>query len=77
MVADPENPSVRKKADATLNKLFRQVLAWEGSITGEHGIGLARLPWWKLAVPEGTRDIHRRIKSALDPEGLLNPGKFV
>jgi glycolate oxidase len=77
MVADPENPSVRKKADATLNKLFRQVLAWEGSITGEHGIGLARLPWWKLAVPEGTRDIHRRIKSALDPKGLLNPGKFV
>lgn len=77
MVADPENPSVQKKAHATLDKLFRQVLAWEGAITGEHGIGLARMPWWKLAVSEGARDLHRRLKSALDPKGLLNPGKFV
>jgi glycolate oxidase len=77
MVADPENPSVRKKADATLDKLFRQVLAWDGAITGEHGIGLARKPWWNLAVPEGTRELHRRIKTALDPQRLLNPGKFV
>jgi glycolate oxidase len=77
MVADPENPSVQKKANAALNELFRQVLAWDGAITGEHGIGLAKMPWWNLAVPPETRELHRRLKSALDPKSLLNPGKFV
>lgn len=77
MVADPENPTVQKKANAALNELFRQVLAWDGAITGEHGIGLAKMPWWNLAVPPETRELHRRLKSALDPKSLLNPGKFV
>lgn len=77
MVADAENPDVRKRADGALNELFRQVLAWEGAITGEHGIGLAKKPWWPEALPESSRLLHRQIKSALDPHGLLNPGKFV
>jgi glycolate oxidase len=77
MVADPENPTVQKKANAALDELFRQVLAWDGAITGEHGIGLAKMPWWNLAVPPETRELHRRLKSALDPKSLLNPGKFV
>jgi len=77
MVADPENPTVQKKANAALDELFRQVLAWDGAITGEHGIGLAKMPWWNLALPPETRELHRQIKSALDPTGLLNPGKFV
>jgi len=77
MVADPENPTVQKKANAALDELFRQVLAWDGAITGEHGIGLAKKPWWNLAVPPETRELHRRLKSALDPKSLLNPGKFV
>ena len=77
MVADPENPSVQKKANAALNELFRQVLAWDGAITGEHGIGLAKKPWWPQAVPPETRELHRRLKSSLDPKNLLNPGKFV
>jgi glycolate oxidase len=77
MVADPENPSVQKKANAALNELFRQVLAWDGAITGEHGIGLAKKPWWPQALSPETRELHRRLKSALDPKSLLNPGKFV
>lgn len=77
MVADPENPAVRKRSRAALDELFRQVLAWNGSITGEHGIGLAKKPWWNLAVTPATRDLHAALKSALDPKGTLNPGKFV
>jgi glycolate oxidase len=53
------------------------VLAWDGAITGEHGIGLAKKPWWNAALPAETRALHRTIKAALDPKGLLNPGKFV
>ncbi len=77
MVADAENPAVQKKSREVLDALFRQVLEWKGSITGEHGIGLAKMPWWNLAVPLATRQLHQEIKSALDPGGTLNPGKFV
>ena len=77
MVADAENPAVQKKSRAALDELFRQVLAWNGSITGEHGIGLAKKPWWNQAVTPATRGLHATLKSALDPKGILNPGKFV
>ena len=77
MVANPDNPAVQKKSRAALDALFSQVLAWNGSITGEHGIGLAKKPWWNQAVPQSTRDLHATLKSALDPKGILNPGKFV
>jgi len=77
MVADPENPAVQKNSRAVLDELFRQVLAWNGSITGEHGIGLAKKPWWNQAVPASTRALHQTLKSALDPNGILNPGKFL
>jgi glycolate oxidase len=60
-----------------LDELFEQVLAWGGVITGEHGIGLAKQRWWPQAMsPEGRR-LHRVVKSALDPFGILNPGKFI
>ena len=65
------------RAQAALDELFRQVIAWRGVITGEHGIGLAKLPWWPLATSREVRKLHERIKRALDPNGILNPGKFV
>jgi glycolate oxidase len=46
-------------------------------ITGEHGIGLAKKRWWPQATSEVARDVHRLVKQALDPENILNPGKFV
>jgi glycolate oxidase len=60
-----------------LDDLFTRVLSWGGAITGEHGIGLAKLPWWEQATSPAVRELHARLKKALDPDGLLNPGKFV
>ncbi len=77
MAADYEDPAVRSAVERVLDQLFAQVLAWGGAITGEHGIGLAKLRWWKDAVPAENRELHARIKSALDPRDGLNPGKFV
>ena len=68
---------VREKVENALDDLFAQVLAWGGVITGEHGIGLAKKRWWPRATSEAVRDVHRRLKQALDPQGILNPGKFV
>jgi glycolate oxidase len=77
MVGDYDAPAIRKRADAALDELFSQIVAWGGAITGEHGIGLAKMPWWDLALSEQNRALHRLIKRALDPQSLLNPGKFV
>jgi glycolate oxidase len=69
--------AVRERVDGALDELFAQVLAWGGVITGEHGIGLAKKRWWPDATSETVRDLHRKFKNALDPHGILNPGKFV
>ena len=71
------NPAVEKKVGAALDELFAQVLAWGGVITGEHGIGLAKQRWWPQATSAVSRQVHVALKTALDPKGILNPGKFV
>jgi FAD/FMN-containing dehydrogenases len=68
---------VREKVQSALDELFAQVLAWGGVITGEHGIGLAKKRWWPEATSEVSRALHEKIKRALDPNDILNPGKFV
>jgi glycolate oxidase len=77
IMVDFTKPGAQKRSDAALDELFRQVLAWGGSITGEHGIGLAKKRWWPQAVSPQSLALHRTIKRALDPKGILNPGKFV
>ena len=77
MVANYEDPAVQKKVERALDELFQQVLAWGGVITGEHGIGLAKKRWWPEATSDVAREMHRAIKNALDPAGILNPGKFL
>ena len=77
LMVDQSEPGARRRSEAALDDLFRQVLAWKGVITGEHGIGLAKLPWWPQAVSPAVRGLHQKIKRALDPRGILNPGKFL
>jgi glycolate oxidase len=77
VMVDFAQPGAKRRSDAALDELFTQVLAWGGAITGEHGIGLAKRRWWPRAVSKEVRDLHRLVKQALDPRGILNPGKFV
>jgi glycolate oxidase len=77
LMVDRPQPAATRHAKRALDALFRQVLAWGGVITGEHGVGLAKKRWWPTAVSPEVRAFHTRIKRALDPRGILNPGKFV
>jgi glycolate oxidase len=77
IMVDFNQPRARQRADAALDELFRQVLVWGGAITGEHGIGLAKKRWWPLATSKEVRKLHLTVKTALDPKGILNPGKFI
>ena len=76
MVDDADGEQV-ERSHAVLDELFSKILEWEGAITGEHGIGLAKKPWWDKAVSRELNELHRTIKAALDPQGILNPGKFL
>jgi glycolate oxidase len=77
VMLDVKEPGALKRSEAALDDLFRQIVAWKGVITGEHGIGLAKMRWWPLAASPELRTLHHEIKHALDPHGILNPGKFV
>ncbi len=77
MVEDMDDPAQRETAEAALDRLFRQVIAWGGAITGEHGVGIAKSRWFPDAIDPGAAQLHQRLKKALDPKALLNPGKFL
>ena len=77
MVGDYADPDVRAKAEHALDLLFQWVLAQGGAITGEHGVGLAKKRWIHDALGEVSYATHLALKQALDPAGLLNPGKFL
>ena len=77
MVSKDQQTKQPKQIAQALDDLFKQVLAWEGTITGEHGIGLAKKPWWNQATSPELRKLHSLVKTALDPKDILNPGKFV
>ena len=77
VMVDYNLPGAKMRSEKCLDELFRWVIASGGSITGEHGIGLAKKRWWPQAVSENSRELHRVVKAALDPHGILNPGKFI
>ena len=77
IMVDPGLAGAKERQQAALDELFDFVIRVGGVITGEHGIGLAKKRWWPLAASRELRQVHSAIKRALDPKGLLNPGKFV
>ena len=77
VMIDDNDPAQVERSDEVLDELFQWVLAQGGVVTGEHGIGLAKKRWWPNAASEGVQDLHLRVKRALDPKGILNPGKFL
>lgn len=72
---DPGAPSELAEVVEINRKLVRRALAMDGTCTGEHGIGLGKQEWLVEELGEAV-DLMRSIKQALDPQGLLNPGKI-
>ena len=56
--------------------LFERVVALEGSISGEHGIGFAKAPYIDIELSAVEIALMKRVKAAFDPNGILNPGKI-
>ncbi len=73
---DAQGKERRAESEALVTELFNWVLAAGGSITGEHGIGLAKADCFQQAIGTPAFQLHQTIKAALDPQGILNPGKM-
>ncbi len=74
---DDADPAETTRAQAALPRLFALVLALEGTLSGEHGIGVAKRDYMDQAFDAPTLAAMRAIKAALDPDGILNPGKVL
>jgi glycolate oxidase len=69
-------PAERRAAERAVVKLMRTVVALGGAISGEHGIGLAKTPFLRFQHSPAAIRAMRSVKRALDPRGILNPGKM-
>ncbi len=70
------NPRETKAAEAAVRDLMETVVGLGGAISGEHGIGLAKTPFLRIQHSPAQVKAMRAVKNALDPRGILNPGKM-
>jgi D-lactate dehydrogenase (cytochrome) len=74
-LVDPRDPRSMERIEQANDRLVRRALAMGGSCTGEHGIGLGKIPYLELEHPSSL-PLMRAIKHTIDPHNLMNPGKI-
>jgi glycolate oxidase subunit GlcD len=72
---DGADADERDRAYGAFDDILELGLSLGGTITGEHGVGNIKVDWLEREIGPVALDVHRAIKDALDPQGLLNPGK--
>jgi len=76
VLCDERDADQMKRAHAFFDDLYTKVLEWGGTVSGEHGIGIAKREYLARQVGPGGVAVMKRIKKAFDPDGILNPGKI-
>jgi glycolate oxidase len=75
-MCDREDTAAVKRAREAVRETFAVAVELGGTISGEHGIGYVKAPYLDMAVTGATIETMKQIKRALDPSGILNPGKM-
>ncbi len=75
-LTDERNATEMARVEAAMKEIFQVTIDLEGTITGEHGVGLAKKPFLPAAVGPVAMEVMRRLKKDFDPAGILNPGKI-
>lgn len=76
LLIDPDDPQQMHNAEHCLDKMFSLVLALNGTLSGEHGVGIEKREFVGREIDPTTLDLMRRIKHQFDPKGILNPDKI-
>ncbi len=76
LLVDPDEPGIEERIDATIRDMFDAAISLGGTITGEHGIGIAKRPYQERQLGADQMALLVRVKKAFDPAGILNPGKL-
>lgn len=77
VVFDPADADHTARAEAAYDEIMRLAIGLGGTITGEHGVGRLKRPWLGDYLGPDALALNRRIKAALDPDGILNPGALL
>ena len=75
-LADERNPDEMARVHKALDAIVTRTLELGGTISGEHGVGLAKKSWLRQQMGDASFELMRQIKRTLDPHQLLNPGKI-
>ncbi|TGD83828.1 FAD-binding protein [Mycolicibacterium sp. CH28] len=77
IVFDPADAAMAERAQQAFGEIMDLAVALGGTITGEHGVGRLKKPWLAGQLGPEAMELTRRIKTALDPDGILNPGAVI
>ena len=77
IVYDPSDAAMTERAHAAFGEIMDLAVSLGGTITGEHGVGRLKKPWLAGQLGPEAMELNRRIKAALDPDNILNPGAVV
>ena len=77
LLVDPQAPGELALAEQLSERIVRRAIRHDGTCTGEHGVGLHKMRYLEEEHGEAAVRVMRRIKQALDPLDILNPGKAV
>ncbi|PZE55900.1 FAD-binding oxidoreductase [Curtobacterium sp. MCLR17_044] len=75
IIAPEGDDAAKARAKTAFDQIVADCLALGGTVTGEHGVGLLKLPGLRVELGDRVLAMHRSVKDALDPAGTLNPGK--
>ena len=74
---DKNIPGEFEEATRLNQNLIQRAIKMEGSITGEHGVGFGKKKYLRAELGDNTIDLMWTIKNAIDPKGIMNPGKVL